>query len=103
MCDESGVVPWSPSNAVAQLPVLLGVPLGVLHGKYGPGLAALYQPCALVVTLGAARVVGELSKGFAQTRWAPPQASVKGPDELVPHPFLMCTPAVSYVIVFPCF
>jgi hypothetical protein len=103
MCEASGVDPWSPSNAVAQFPVLLGVPVEVLQGKYGPGLAALYQPCALLVTFGAVSVRGELSNGFAQTRCASPHASVKGPDELVPHPFLMCTPAVSYVIVFPCF
>jgi hypothetical protein len=32
MCVESGTDPWSPSKAVAQLPVL-GVPDEVLHGK----------------------------------------------------------------------
>src|SRR5919202_6890294 len=44
----SGELPWSLSNAFAQLAAFVGVPLDVEHGKYGPGLADLYQPAASV-------------------------------------------------------
>jgi hypothetical protein len=63
MYDDVGAVPegMSLSNAVAQFEVLLGNPLDVLHGENGPGLACLYQPCALDVTFGAVNERGEAS------------------------------------------
>src|SRR3954464_1115416 len=99
----SGLDPWSPSNALAPLEVVFRAPLEVLHGKYGPGLALLYQPCALATTFGGVRVRGALSKGVAHTLCGSPHARTGVPAALVAQPFLMWTPAVSYVIVLPFF
>jgi hypothetical protein len=75
-----GVDPWSLSNAVAQLAAFVGVPLEVVQGKYGPGLADLYQPGASV--LGGVRVRGLASStGFAQVWSAVPQGLWYAPLE----------------------